>query len=241
MMIDFETKNTAAELVDDPLFGEMATRAGATSVMSGPEAFLFFHSVKDTQKRLAEALNENKKNEATITRLREQILRHLEQEQSMEAKIIQLSTDLARAKAEVDLQQLKLSQLELEQQPQESTQHGTEKHASKEANQVAFTYLPSRRKKGTHSSRSHSWTSPSTVAFQMDDDVDKDTSNNTGWIGKLDSSFRSLRRSLTQVQDLTGSMKSKESSLCEKMKPRSVSMNDTFDCDNNSAIEWPDS
>ena len=235
-MIDF-----AAELVDDPL-GEMATRAD-TRLLSGPEAFLFFHTMKDTQKRLAEALNENKKNEATITRLREQILRHLEQEQSMEAKIIQLSTDLARAKAEVDLQQLKLSQLELEQQPQESTQHGTEKLASKEANQVAFTYLPSRRKKGTHSSRSHSWTSPSTVAFQMDDDVDKDTtSNNTGWIGKLDSSFRSLRRSLTQVQDLTGgSMKSKESSLCEKMKPRSVSTNDTFDCDNNSAIEWPDS
>ena len=239
MMIDFESKIAAAELVDDPL-GEMATRAD-TRLLSGPEAFLFFHTVKDTQKRLAEALDENKRNEATIKRLREQILRHLEQERSMEDKIIQLSTDLARAKAEVDLQQLKLSQLEFKQQPQENTLHGTDKHASKETNQVAFTYLPSRRKKGTHSSRSHSWTSPSTVAFQMDDDVDKDTtSSNMGWIGKLDSSFRSLRRSLTQGQDLTGSMKS-ESSSCEKMKPRSVSMNDTFDCDNNSAIEWPDS
>ena len=232
-MIDF-----AAELVDDPL-GEMATRAD-TRLLSGPEAFLFFHTVKDTQKSLNEALDENKKNEATITRLREQILRHLEQERSMEDKIIQLSTDLARAKAEVDLHQLKSSQLELKKQPEESTLHGTDKHASKEANQAAFTYLPSRRKKGTHSSRSNSWTSPSTVAFQMDDDVDKDTtSNNTGWIGKLDSSFRSLRRSLTQGQDLTGCMKSESS--CEKMKPRSVSMNDKFDCDNNSAIEWPDS
>ncbi len=196
--------------------------------------------MKDTQKRLAEALDENEKNETTIKRLREQILQHLEQERSMEDKIIQLSTDLARAKAEVDLHQLKSSQLELKKQPQESTLHGTDKHASKEANQVAFTYLPSRRKKGTHSSRSHSWTSPSTVAFQMDDDMDEDTtSNNTGWIGKLDSSFRSLRRSITQGQDLTGSVKSESSS--EKMKPRSVSMNDTFDCDNNSAIEWPDS
>ena len=39
MMIDF-----AAELaVDDPL-GEMATRAD-TRLLSGPEAFLFFHTV----------------------------------------------------------------------------------------------------------------------------------------------------------------------------------------------------
>ena len=115
MMIDFEAKHAAAALVDDPL-GEMATRAD-TRLLSGPEAFLFFHTVKDTQKRLAKALDENKKNETTIKRLRGQILRHLEQERSMEDKIIQLSTDLARAKAEVDLHQLKSSQLEFKQQP----------------------------------------------------------------------------------------------------------------------------
>ncbi|KAL7494370.1 hypothetical protein ACHAWT_003105 [Skeletonema menzelii] len=248
MMVQFERRNTAAELVGDPL-AEMPTQAGGltSSALSGLEASLY--SDTDLQKRLNDALDENKKNEAIIMRLREQILRHQEQERSMETKIIELSMDLAMAKAEVDRQQLKSSQLE--QQPQECTLHRAE-HASKEANQFVPTDFSSRKNRTR--TRSH-------VRSQSLTDFNEETaSKNTGSsdnnlfqsmgrrITNLDSSFRSLRQSvLMHGQELTSSMKS-ESSL-EKRKSLSGSMNissnfiqtDVFDCDNNSSIDWADS
>ena len=258
MMVHFEKRNNrAAEFVGGPL-AEMPTRAGGpSSALSGPEACLYTDT--DLQKRLNDALDENKKNEAIIMRLREQILRYQEQERCMETKIIELSMDLAMAKAEADRQQLKSSQLE--QQQQECTLHRAVKHASKEANQFAPTDISScKNRTRAHSHiRSQSLTVPSNFAAQMDDLDEETASKNTGSndnnlfqsmgrrIGNnLDSSFRSLRQSvLAHGQDLTGSMKSESS--CEKSKSLSGPKNkssksqDAFDGDNNSSIDWADS
>ena len=256
MVVDFDTRNRAAEIVGDNIICESkSTRVEVPSALGGAD--VCHHSDEDLQKRLDEALDENKKNEATIARLRQLILRHQEQERSMEKKIIQLSIDLAIAKAEVDLQQLKSSQLE--QQPQESAPHRANKDATKEANLIASTYVTSRKKKTHSRSRCQSLNLPSNIALQMDDaeeETDSKNSNDKDNLfqsmgrrisGNLDSSFRNLRQSLTHGQELlTSSMKSEPPSPREKRKPRSVSMNnflltDAFDCDNNSAIDWPDS
>ena len=178
MVVDFnDTKNRAAKIVDDPLCESDSTRVEVPSALGGKK--VCHHTDRDLQKRLDEALDENKKNEATIARLRELIIRHQEQERSMEKKIIQLSIDLAIAKAEVDLQQLKSSQLE--QQPQESTPHRADedasKEATKEANLIAPTYLPIRKKKTHSRSRCHSLTIPLNVALQDDADDETDSKN----------------------------------------------------------------
>ena len=257
MVVDFDTKHRAVQkIVGDPLCESKSNRVEVPSALGGTD--VCHHSDENLQKRLNEALDENKKNEATIARLRELILRHQEQERSMEKKIIQLSIDLAIAKAEVDLQQLKSSQLE--QQPQESAPHRANKDATKEANLIASTYVPSRKKKTHSRSRCQSLNLPSNVALKMDGADDETASKDSGSNDKdnlfqsmgrrignnLDSSFRSFRRSRTHGQELTSSWKSEPPSPRGKIKPRSVSMNnfistDAFDCDNNSAIDWPDS
>ncbi len=260
MMVQFERSNTrAAE------FGEVTARADITSALSGLEACLYTDT--DLQKRLNEALNENKKNEATIMRLREQIHQHQAQERSMEAKIIQLSMDLAMSKAEADRQQLRLSQLE--QQPQEDTRSTALKPASEEHGGCGAVGVRQNVMSGaigrlrstenlrcnsrTHNHlRSKSLTIPSKCAVKMVD-VDEETiaksngSNNNLFlsmgrrIGHLDSSFRSLRQSV-----LMGSIHSESS---EKIKLASGSMHKSihsivtdgpFDCDNNSSIDWAD-
>eukprot|EP00985_Skeletonema_marinoi_P026623 scaffold20754_cov78-Skeletonema_marinoi.AAC.1 len=168
-------------------------------------------------------------------KLREQIHRHQAQERSMAAQIIQLSMDLAMAKAEADRQQLKLSPLEQqpqEEQPRECILHTALKSAPKESNQIApLDRVPCRTRSRHH--RSQSLTIPSNfVAHMVDMDVDTEdtvSNNNMGSnsnlflsmgrrIGNLDSSFRSLRQSV-----LMGSMHSESSS--EKIKSLSGSMN----------------
>mmetsp|Transcript_1516 Transcript_1516/g.2070 ORF Transcript_1516/g.2070 Transcript_1516/m.2070 type:complete len:248 (+) Transcript_1516:219-962(+) len=243
MMIQFETKNARA-----PDFGEPTARADITSALSGLEACLYTDT--DLQKRLNEALDENKKNEATIMKLREQIHRHQAQERSMEAKIIQLSMDLAMSKADADRQQLKSSQLE--QQPQEDILHTPLRPPSKEAYQIAPTenLHCNSRPQGHH--RSKSLTIPTKFAVKMVDEDGETMSKNNGSnvnlflsmgrrIGHLDSSFRSLRQSV-----LMGSIHSEPS---EKIKSQSGSMHKSFqsivtdgpfDCDNISTIDWPD-
>ncbi|KAK1748673.1 hypothetical protein QTG54_000612 [Skeletonema marinoi] len=249
MMVQFEKRNnSAAELRGGPQ-DEAAARISA---LSGFEALCYTDA--DLQERLNEALDENKKNEATIMKLREQIHRHQAQERSMAAQIIQLSMDLAMAKAEADRQQLKLSPLE--QQPQECILHTALKSAPKESNQIAPLDRVPCRTRSRHL-RSQSLTiSSNFVAHMVDMDVDTEdtvSNNNMGSnsnlflsmgrrIGNLDSSFRSLRQSV-----LMGSMHSESSS--EKIKSLSGSMNKSlhsiatdgpFDCDNNSSIDWPD-
>lgn len=243
-MVQFETKNARA-----PELGEPTTtaRADITAALSGLEACLYTDT--DLQKRLNEALDENKKNEATIMKLREQIHRHRAQERSMEAKIIQLSMDLAMSKAEADRQQLKLSQLE--QPPQEDSLHTALKPPSKEAHQIEPTeYLRCNSRTQGHL-RSKSLTIPTKFVVNIVDEVEGTMSKNNGSnnnlflsmgrrIGHLDSSFRSLRQSV-----LMGSIHSEAS---EKIKSPSGSMHKSFqsvtdgpfDCDNISTIDWPD-
>ncbi len=247
MMVQFETKNARAHEFGEP---SAPARADITAALSGLEACLYTDT--DLQKRLNEALDENKKNEATIMKLREQIHRHQAQERSMEAKIIQLSMDLAMSKAEADRQQLKLSQLE--QQPQEDILHTPLKPSSEEAHQIAPTEnarCKSRRPQGYL--RSKSLTIPTKFAVKIvDEDEGTMSKNNNGSnnnlflsmgrrIGHLDSSFRSLRQSV-----LMGSIHSDAS---EKIKSPSGSMHKSFqsnptdglfDCDNISTIDWPD-
>ena len=257
MMVQFEKRNnSAAELRGGPQ-DEAAARPDIISALSGFEALCYTDA--DLQERLNEALGENKKNEATIMKLREQIHRHQAQERSMAAQIIQLSMDLAMAKAEADRQQLKLSPLEQqpqEEQPRECILHTALKSAPKESNQIAPLDRVPCRTRSRHL-RSQSLTIPSNfVAHMVDMDVDTEdtvSNNNMGSnsnlflsmgrrIGNLDSSFRSLRQSV-----LMGSMHSESSS--EKIKSLSGSMNKSlhtiatdgpFDCDNNSSIDWPD-
>lgn len=248
MMIQFETKNARA-----PEFGEPA-RSDKISALSGLEACLYTDT--DLQKRLNEALDENKKNEAIIMRLREQIHQHQAQERSMEAKIIQLSMDLAMSKAEADRQQLKLSQLE--QQPQEDILHTALKPPSKEAHQIAPTVnsgFNSKTHSHSHSHhRSKSLTIPTKFAVTMVDEDEETISKSNGSnnnlflsmgrrISHLDSSFRNLRQSV-----LTGSG-SIHSEGSEKIKSPSGSTHKSFqyivtdgpfDCDDISTIDWPD-
>mmetsp|Transcript_27811 Transcript_27811/g.41868 ORF Transcript_27811/g.41868 Transcript_27811/m.41868 type:complete len:272 (+) Transcript_27811:2-817(+) len=265
MMVQFEKRNNSAAELRGATQDETAARPDIISALSGFEALCYTDA--DLQKRLNEALDENKKNEATIMRLREQIHRHQAQERSMAAQIIQLSMDLAMAKAEADRQQLNLSPLEQqpklspleqqsqEEQPQECILHTALKSAPKESNQIAPLDRVPCRTRSRHL-RSKSLNIPSNFAahmVDMDVDTEDTVSNNMGSntnlflsmgrrIGNLDSSFRSLRQSL-----LMGSMHSESSS--EKIKSLSGSMNKSlhsiatdgpFDCDNNSSIDWPD-
>lgn len=83
MVVDFDTKHRAVQkIVGDPLCESESTRVEVPSALGGAD--VCHHSDEDVQKRLDEALDENKKNEATIMRLRQLILRHQEQERSME-------------------------------------------------------------------------------------------------------------------------------------------------------------
>ena len=262
MMVQFEKRNNSAAELRGATQDETAARRDIISALSGFEALCYTDA--DLQKRLNEALDENKKNEATIMRLREQIHRHQAQERSMAAQIIKLSMDLAMAKAEADRQQLKLSPLEQqpqeeqpqEEQPQERILHTALKSAPKESNQIAtLDRVPCRTRSRHLRSKSLNIPSNNFAAHMVDMDVDTEdtvSNNNMGSnsnlflsmgrrIGNLDS-YRSLRQSV-----LMGSMHSESSS--EKIKSLSGSMNKSlhsiatdgpFDCDNNSSIDWPD-
>jgi hypothetical protein len=200
MMVQFERRNSSGVIQNDT-----ARTDNVVSALSGFEACLF--SDTDLEKRLNEALDENKKKDATIMRLRDQIHEYQAQERSMEAKIIQLSMDLAMAKAEADRQQLKMSRSE-QQQPQKCTLHEAE-----EANPLPpFAPLPPlasaqhKRKPRGHNRSKSLMNIPTHLVVQIVDADEETISNNIGskvrhCLGNLDSSFRNLRQSV-----LMGSM-----------------------------------
>lgn len=236
MMVQIDRRNSSGVTQNE---NETARTDKVINALSGFEACLF--SDADLEKKLNEALDDNKKKDATIMRLRDQIYRYQAQERSMEAKIIQLSLDLAMTKAAADRQKLKM--LREQQQPQETL------HVAEEANPFAPFASARRKSKTRDHCRSKSLNIHTNLAVEIVDVDEEIISNNIGskvrhCLGNLDSSFRSLRQSV-----LMGSMNTDSEASEKTTKSLTGSMNTSlhsivkdgeFDCDNNSRIDWED-